>query len=77
MKDEKSIIEDYREGNFETRLNLFLECRHLRDEFVRIDYEEFEVREKEGIKIKPVSSFLGRRMLAIYPFSRFSKWCRG
>ena len=70
MKDNQNFIEMYKEGDFETRLNLFLECRHLRDEFVIIDNEEYEARQKEGSFIEPAPSFLGGRRLAFYPFRR-------
>jgi len=75
MKDNQNFLEMYKEGDFETRLNLFLECRHLRDEFVLIDHEEYEVRQKEGSFIEPAPSFLGGRRLALYPFRRLLKWC--
>ena len=73
MKDEQSILEEYKKGNFEARLNLFLECRHLRDEFVIIDHEEYEAREKEEIMIKPVPGFWG----GDYYFRRLLRRCRG
>lgn len=40
MKDSKTITEEYIKGDFEKRLNLFLECPQLRDEFMQIEQEE-------------------------------------
>jgi len=37
MRDYKDIIEEYRNGDSETRLYLFLSHRSLRDEFLEID----------------------------------------
>ncbi len=38
MKKVKNILEEYREGNVEIRINLFLNYRGLREEFERIDH---------------------------------------
>jgi hypothetical protein len=40
MREEKSIIADYREGDFGKRLNLYLGYRSLRKEFLEIDRSE-------------------------------------
>ena len=40
MKDSKTITEEYIKSDFEKRLNLFLECPLLRDEFMQIEREE-------------------------------------
>ena len=40
MKTTDRIIEQYRQGDFENRLNLFLECPTLREEFTQIDLAE-------------------------------------
>jgi hypothetical protein len=40
MKNLKTLTEEYRKGDFEKRLNLFLECPLLREEFIRIEKEE-------------------------------------
>ena len=76
MKDNQNFLEMYKEGDFETRLNLFLECRHLRDEFVLIDNEEYEIRQKEGTKIEPANSFSLGGKSGLYPFRRILEWCR-
>ncbi|MBC8432245.1 MAG: hypothetical protein H8D96_10020 [Desulfobacterales bacterium] len=40
MNSTESILEQYREADFERRLNLFLECPALRTRFVEIDQSE-------------------------------------
>jgi hypothetical protein len=40
MRSGQSILEEYREADFEKRLNLFLECPSLRTEFIEIDQGE-------------------------------------
>ena len=40
MNQTEQIIENYKNGDFEKRLNLFLECPSLRDTFQKIDQEE-------------------------------------
>jgi hypothetical protein len=40
MREEESIIADYREGDFEKRLNLYLQYHSLRKEFLEIDRSE-------------------------------------
>ena len=40
MRSSQSILEEYREADFEKRLNLFLECPSLRTEFIEIDQSE-------------------------------------
>ncbi len=52
MKDSKSIIEDYRNADFEKRMYLFLSHRSLRDEFLEIDQREPSVEFSE----KPIKN---------------------
>lgn len=40
MKNIQSIIEDYRNADFETRQYFFLSYRSLRDEFLKIDQQD-------------------------------------
>ena len=40
MKDIQSIIEEYRNGDFETRQYFFLSYRSLRKEFLEIDQQD-------------------------------------
>lgn len=37
MKKVKEVMEAYRDGDFETRLHMFLEHRSLRDEFMEME----------------------------------------
>jgi hypothetical protein len=40
MRDIKNITEEYQKGDFEKRLNLFLECPFLRNKFIQIEQDE-------------------------------------
>lgn len=40
MLDNKTIVEEYQKGDFEKRLNLFLECPSLRNEFIQMEQDE-------------------------------------
>jgi len=40
MREENSIIAEYREGDFGSRLNFYLGCRSLRREFLEIHRNE-------------------------------------
>ncbi len=40
MNSTESILEQYRDADFEKRLNLFLECPALRTRFIEIDQSE-------------------------------------
>ena len=40
MKEVEKILESYQKADFNKRLNLFLEYRHLRKEFMEIELEE-------------------------------------
>ena len=53
MRDNKSIIEEYRNADFEKRLYFFLSYRSLRDEFLEIDQSDASVKfSAKPIKIK-------------------------
>ncbi len=43
MRDNNTIIEEYRNADFEKRLYLFLSHRSLRDEFLEIDQSDTSV----------------------------------
>ena len=43
MRDIKSIIDEYRNADFEKRLYFFLSYRELRDEFLEIDQSDTSV----------------------------------
>jgi len=40
MTRSKNILEEYRKGDLDKRLNLFLECPSLRNKFLEIDQSE-------------------------------------
>jgi len=54
MKRSKNILDEYRKGDLDKRLNLFLECPSLRNRFLEIDRSEpageslFETSDQEG-----------------------------
>jgi hypothetical protein len=50
MRNHKSIIEEYRNADFEKRLYFFLSYRSLRDEFLEIDQSDASV----GFSAKPI-----------------------
>jgi hypothetical protein len=50
MINHKSIIEEYRNADFEKRLYFFLSYRSLRDKFLEIDLSDASV----GFSVKPV-----------------------
>ena len=73
MRDIDSIIMKYRRGDFEERLNLFLEYRTLRSDFVQIDQDEASA---EGAHTpQPVLTLDRRRKSVFYPFMRLLKRC--
>ena len=52
MRYSKRIIKEYRNADFEKRVNLFLSHRSLRDEFLEIDLKETSV----GFSAKPIKN---------------------
>jgi hypothetical protein len=52
MKDSQSIIEEYRNADFEKRVYLFLSHRSLRDEFLDID----QSNTANGFSAKPIKN---------------------
>ena len=54
MTGNKNILEEYRKGDLDKRLNLFMECPSLRNRFLEIDLSEpageslFETSDQEG-----------------------------
>lgn len=53
MTQTEDIIENYRKGDLQKRLNLFLECPFLRETFQKIDHERFD--NSELVKAKKAS----------------------
>ena len=53
MRNDKNIIEEYRNADFEKRLYFFLSYRSLRDEFLEIDRSDASVKfSPKPIRIK-------------------------
>ncbi len=73
MKDIKTVKEEYQKGNFEKRLNLFLECPLLRDEFIQIELYEASA---QSMHVSPlVVNESRKRKSVFYPCKRLSRWC--
>lgn len=51
MIDNKKIVKEYQTGDFEKRLNLFLECPSLRDKFIQIEQDQASRRAHLSIPI--------------------------
>ena len=72
MRDIKTIVEEYQKGDSEKRLNLFLECPSLREEFVQIEQDEAS---QSAHVSPPVVNESRTRKLVCYPCTRLLKWC--
>ena len=73
MRDIKTIVKEYQEGNFEKRLNLFLECPPLRNEFMQIENGDDS---SPGARVsEPVIHQSRKRKSAFYPCTHLLKWC--
>jgi len=70
MRNIKTITEQYREGDFEKRLNLFLECPPLRDEFMQIEQDETSDRSTH------LSQAAENQIHRKYPYTRLLKCCQ-
>ena len=55
MLDNKTIVEEYQKGDFEKRLNLFLECPSLRNEFIQMEQDEASRMAHLSVPINNVS----------------------
>ena len=75
MKTTDRIIDQYRQGDFENRLNLYLECPSLRDEFNRIDLAETDQNAKNGPVEKPQPTVPETRIPWIRSLSISMKRC--
>ena len=67
MRTEEAILEEYRKGDFCSRLNLYLEHRDLRHLFTRIDSDEralphVAAREKRASGLLGAARFLRHRI---------------
>jgi hypothetical protein len=65
MREENSVIAEYREGNFGTRLNLYLGYRSLRREFLEVDRSEIHaLRKTDAHRPRLKSAF--RQLMATF-----------
>ena len=74
MRDIKTITEEYQNGDFEKRLNLFLECPLLRDEFMQIEQEEASAQRSRFSQ--PAAYQVHREKSIFYPCRRLLKRCQ-
>ncbi len=72
MRNIKTITEEYRKGDFEKRLNLFLECPPLRDEFMQIEQDEAPAH---SAHLSQSAANQTRRKSIFYPCTRLLKRC--
>jgi hypothetical protein len=69
----RDIVEEYQKGDAEKRLNLFMECPSLRDEFVQMEQEEAKPQ-SEGV-LRPFFNQDRKRKRVFSPCTRMLKWC--
>jgi len=74
MRNIKTITEEYRKGNFEKRLNLFLECPLLRDEFMQIEQDEASAQSAH--LSQSAANQTRRKKFIFYPCTRLLKRCQ-
>ena len=70
MRNIKTITEEYRKGDFEKRLNLFLECPPLRGEFMQIEQDETSAPSSH------LSQTAANQIRRKYPCTRLLKCCQ-
>jgi len=67
MSNSDRIIEEYLKADLEKRLSLFLDCPALRNEFIEIDFSEYQpatrVKKNEGTVLE--RSFPSRWLTAV------------
>lgn len=74
MKDHESIMEEYKKGDFEKRLNLFLECPILRGEFLQIEQDDARA---QGAHLQASGREQIREKKSTFnPWARFLKCCQ-
>lgn len=74
MRNVKTIIEEYQKGDFEKRLNLFLECPTLRDEFMQIEQDEASAQRARFSQ--PAAYQTHSKKSMFYPCRRLLKRCQ-
>jgi hypothetical protein len=72
MKETADILTDYREGDFERRLDLFLSYRLLRPEFIDIDQEDLS--SGNAFQRTPVKTRDRKTGSVIRPLMRWLRW---
>jgi hypothetical protein len=65
LKTTENIVKDFRKGNSEQRLSLFLQYGQLRPAFEEIEKEESATLKTESAKSQQ----------KITPFRQFIRWC--
>jgi len=73
MGDMESILEKYRQGDYEKRLSLFLECPSLRDEFIAI--EQSEASAEEPCETHPTTAGRTKERSPSTPLARLLRCC--
>ena len=73
MRNIKTITEEYQKGDFEKRLNLFLECPPLRDEFMQI--EQDETLAQSAHLSQAAANQIHRKKSIFYSCTRLLKCC--
>ena len=73
MRDIDSTIEEYRQGDFEKRLNLFLQYRALRPDFAQIEKDDTATKGAHAPQSVQTRNRKGKSVC--YPFMRLLKWC--
>ncbi len=73
MRDIKAITEEYQKGDFEKRLNLFLECPSLRDKFMQIERDNASAR---SVRFSQSAAYQTRAKRSVFNhFRRLLKCC--
>ena len=72
MKSLQTIVEEYRRADDEERLFYFLEHRLLRNQFVRIEYDEYrtKLQETPASGKKPARGLTWRGLWARFAFHK-------
>lgn len=72
MRDNRTIVDEYQKGDAEKRLNLFMECPSLRDEFVQME----QVEASQSARVSRSDTDQGRRRKpSFYYCKRLFKLC--
>ena len=72
MKRLSIIEEEYRKADFDRRLCLFLDCRELREEFIKIEQEEAVLKANELKQLGAFSKIIGS-LFDLFPSSLQAK----